>query len=77
MAKNDNFSWEAEIGMLINKMGVPGIFSLTDLYRHKDELQAKYPDNDHIEDTIRATVQQMRKRGVIRFLGKGYYEIIK
>lgn len=50
-------------------------FLLTDMYRFGPELQALFPSNRHIEPKIRQQLQILRDAGLVRFLGRGRYEL--
>ncbi|MGM8870325.1 DpnI domain-containing protein [Psychrobacter sp. 2Y5] len=48
-------------------------FNLKQVYAFADELQGKHPDNNHVKDKIRQQLQVLRDKGIIEFLGRGYY----
>ncbi len=51
-------------------------FELQDLYRYRNHFSKLYPDNKHIEDKIRQTLQFLRDDGLVVFLEPGRYRRI-
>ena len=51
-------------------------FTLDQMYSFIDELQLKYPSNNHIPDKIRQQLQFLRDKGFIAFRGHGVYKKI-
>ncbi|MCD7928652.1 MAG: restriction endonuclease [Clostridiales bacterium] len=49
------------------------VFTLKMVYQFEEELAAKHPNNHNIRAKLRQQLQQLRDRGVIAFLGNGYY----
>lgn len=52
-------------------------FSLDEMYAFANELQAKHPQNLHVQDKIRQQLQYLRDKGYIEFLGRGRYRKIR
>ena len=52
-------------------------FCLRDVYRFEDLLQQKHPDNNNVKPKIRQQLQFLRDKGIIEFLGNGYYRKVK
>lgn len=50
-------------------------FTLDDLYSQTDMFQRRFPQNRHIREKIRQTLQRLRSSGLISFLGGGNYEL--
>lgn len=50
------------------------IFTLSDVYKYKHELQKQYPKNHNVEEKIRQQLQFLRDLGLIEFKGKGLYK---
>lgn len=49
-------------------------FSLDDAYRFVPELKRRFPDNHHVADKVRQTLQFLRDDGVIDFIDDdGHY----
>lgn len=59
----------------INRISTP-VFTLNEVYKFENELQFKYPHNNHIRAKIRQQLQFLRDKGVIEFLGNGKYRKI-
>ena len=51
-------------------------FTLKQMYSFVNELQMKYPENNHIPDKIRQQLQFLRDKGLIEFKGNGVYRKI-
>ncbi|MCD8146714.1 MAG: restriction endonuclease [Clostridiales bacterium] len=49
------------------------VFTLDMVYQFEEKLAAKHPNNHNIRAKLRQQLQQLRDRGVIAFLGNGYY----
>jgi type II restriction enzyme len=53
---------------------VGGTFHLHDLYAFEHRLAEDYPNNNHLRDTIRDKMQELRDRGDVEFVdGEGLY----
>jgi hypothetical protein len=48
-------------------------FWLNDVYKHLDELAARYPRSSTIKESIRRNLQELRDHGLVEFMGNGYY----
>jgi putative restriction endonuclease len=64
--------WKGDLERVLERL--PPRFSLKDTYRFVPLLHSLYPDNRHIEEKIRQTLQVLRDEGKIRFLTPGQYE---
>lgn len=67
--------WTLDIWHCIDRLDKQ--FTLKQVYHFVDELQGKHPDNHHIQDKIRQQLQVLRDKGIIEFLGRGYYRKIR
>ena len=72
-------SWKSEVYFIVKRICPIGqIFNLDDIYKYKEQLQNLYPNNNHIEDKIRQTLQYLRNDGIIEFTdNNGEYKRIK
>ena len=52
-------------------------FSLQDIYAFVEVLQKKHISNNNVEAKIRQQLQILRDKGVIEFLGRGYYRKVE
>ena len=68
----DSRGWKLDVWQCIDRLDDK--FSLKQVYAFSDELQLKHPDNNHIPDKIRQQLQVLRDKGIIDFLGRGYYQ---
>ena len=61
-------SWKSEVYFIVKRIYPIGqMFNLDDIYKYKEQLQNLYPNNNHIEDKIRQTLQYLRNDGIIEF----------
>ena len=65
--------WKSDVFNCINTLPNQE-FTLSELNRFQDLLQAKHPSNQHIPDKIRQQLQQLRDLGLVEFLGNGRYK---
>ena len=72
-------NWKSEVCLIIKQICPIGeMFNLYDIYKHKEQLQNLYPNNNHIEDKIRQTLQYLRDDEIIEFIdNNGEYKRIK
>ena len=68
----DSRGWTLDVWQCIDRLDDK--FTLKQVYAFADELQAKPPDNNHVKDKIRQQLQVLRDKGIIEFLGRGYYQ---
>lgn len=52
-------------------------FTIDQMYSFVDELQLKYPNNNHIQAKIRQQLQFLRDKGFIKFTSRGHYQKIQ
>ena len=52
-------------------------FCLRDMYNFEELLWQKHPANNNVKPKIRQQLQFLRDKGVIEFLGNGYYRKVK
>jgi hypothetical protein len=50
-------------------------FNIGDAYAFAPELSAIYPKNQNVKPKIRQQLQVLRDLGLIRFVGRGEYEV--
>ncbi len=65
--------WKLEIFNEVERLNKQ-YFELTELYKRKEYLKQKYPDNKFVEAKIRQQLQFLRDLGLIKFLGNGRYK---
>lgn len=76
--KEDNIEtrgWLLEVLQCVNNITTTE-FDLAAVYQFEKSLELKYPDNHNIRAKIRQQLQVLRDRGIIEFLGDGYYRKI-
>ncbi len=64
--------WTLDVWQCIDKLDEK--FNLKQVYAFAEELKLKHPDNNHIQDKIRQQLQILRDKGIIEFLGRGFYQ---
>lgn len=64
--------WTLDVWQCIDRLDDK--FTLKQVYAFADELQGKHPGNHHVKDKIRQQLQVLRDKGIIDFLGRGYYQ---
>lgn len=65
-------AWKGDVEQLLTRL--PGRFQLHDTYRFLPLLHSLHPDNRHLEEKVRQTLQVLRDEGKLRFLTPGQYE---
>lgn len=65
-------SWKSDVVALLERL--PPRFTLQDTYRFIPLLHGKHPENRHIEEKVRQTLQVLRDEGRLQFLAPGEYE---
>ena len=68
----ENRGWLLDVLTCINAIDSV-VFSLQDVYAFVEVLQKKHISNNNVEAKIRQQLQILREKGVIEFLGRGYY----
>lgn len=68
--------WLADVLVCVRKLGQE-TFTLADIYEFEGQLKKRHPRNKHIRPKIRQQLQVLRDKGIIEFLGRGDYRIIK
>jgi type II restriction enzyme len=68
--------WMADVLASVRKLDKE-TFTLADIYSFEDELSKLHPRNKHIKPKIRQQLQVLRDQGLVEFLGKGEYRIVK
>lgn len=64
--------WAGLVKSVIERL--PERFALTDVLQYRDFFASHYPDNQFIDAKVRQSLQLLRDRGAIQFLGKGRYQ---
>jgi type II restriction enzyme len=69
----DRRGWLLDVWRCVHELGKRR-FSLLDVYAAEDALSNLHPRNRNVRPKIRQQLQVLRDLGVLRFLGRGYYE---
>lgn len=72
MTNTDHSGWLEDVLDCVNRI-TDDVFILDDIYTFEEELQGKYPKNNHVKDKIRQKLQVLRDNGYIEFMGNGEY----
>lgn len=72
MTNTDHLGWLEDDLDCVNRI-TDDVFTLDDIYTFEEELQEKYPKNNHVKDKIRQKLQVLRDNGYIEFMGNGEY----
>lgn len=72
MTNTDHSGWLEDDLDCVNRI-TDDVFTLDDIYTFEEELQEKYPKNNHVKDKIRQKLQVLRDNGYIEFMGNGEY----
>ncbi len=67
--------WTADVLRCIRSLE-KSRFLLAEVYSFERELAALYPANKNIKAKIRQQLQVLRDKGVLRFVGRGAYELL-
>jgi len=68
--------WLTDVLACIRNLGKDE-FTLSEIYSFEEMLKKLHPRNKHIRPKIRQQLQILRDKGVIEFLGKGRYRVLK
>ena len=67
-------TWKSAVDEVLRQL--PREFNLEDVRRFNKTLSALFPRNYHIDAKVRQTLQILRDRGQLEFLGGGHYRKI-
>jgi MoxR-like ATPase len=71
-------SWKEDLDKVIkNNWNSDETFTLEEIYKFEDDFQKLYPDNNHVREKLRQTLQKLRDDNLVEFLSdRGEYKII-
>lgn len=69
--------WNFIVYILIKNNFNYNPFTLNSLYAFESSFRQVYPDNFHIKDKLRQTLQNLRDKGLVTFHSKGNYQLIQ
>lgn len=67
--------WALDVLNVLRRLG-RAQFTLEDVYKFENELQASHPDNHNVRPKIRQQLQVLRDLGLARFIGRGEYVLL-
>jgi hypothetical protein len=73
--KSELKGWNYIVYMLIKNHFENREFSLDEIYAFVPYFKTAYPKNNHIEDKIRQTLQNLRDKELVSFEEKGKYRL--
>jgi hypothetical protein len=76
MKTGDLKGWNHIVYTLIKNNFKNFKFKLSELYAFEQDFRSLYPDNFHIKDKLRQTLQNLRDFGLLTFLEKGEYQLL-
>lgn len=65
-------TWTGDVQKIVSKLGKK--FTLAEVYRFKNQLAKKHPENNNIEAKIRQQLQILRDEGKVVFVAPGVYK---
>ncbi len=68
--------WLSDVLSCVRKLGKIE-FTLNEIYCFEEVLKQMHPRNKHIKAKIRQQLQILRDKGILEFLGRGRYRVIK
>ena len=68
--------WNFIVYTLVKNNFKQNAFNLEDLYAFEKYVQQVYPSNFHIKDKLRQTLQNLRDKGLLKFVSKGTYQLL-
>lgn len=68
--------WLTDVLACVRKLG-KNEFTLNEMYGFSEMLGKMHPWNKNVKPKIRQQLQLLRDRGIVEFLGKGMYRVIK
>jgi hypothetical protein len=66
--------WKQHLFALLNESVKGSRFTLDDAYALTPTLSKQYPNNRHVQEKIRQTLQYLRDLGLLEFTEKGLYQ---
>jgi len=72
-------TWDDELrNLVVRNWTVGQTFVLNDVYRHEPHFSSIHPNNRHIREKLRQTLQHLRDEGLIAFVDdQGSYRRIR
>jgi len=67
--------WTSDVLKIVQEQR--DVFNLTDIYCHEKYFKKLHPENNNIRAKIRQQLQILRDNNLVKFKGKGIYEVIK
>lgn len=67
--------WALDVLNVLRRLG-KAQFTLKDVYKFENELQASHPNNHNVRPKIRQQLQVLRDLGLTRFNGRGEYVLL-
>jgi type II restriction enzyme len=72
---HDARGWTLDMLNAVRRLG-KNEFTLGEVYAFADELAHLHPQNRNIEPKIRQQLQELRKLGILEFVGRGNYRVL-
>lgn len=69
--------WDFIVYILLKNNFKYNIFKLSDLYAFEPYFCQVYPENIHVKEKLRQTLQHLRDKGLLIFITKGIYQLMQ
>ena len=69
--------WNFIVYILIKNNFKYNSFNLNNLYAFEPYFKQVYPENLHVKEKLRQTLQNLRNKGFLNFVSKGNYQLIQ
>jgi len=67
--------WDSELKTIVQRdFSVGEHFTLDEIYGYQGHFSELYPDNRHVKDKLRQTLQHLRDDGIVEFVDRGIYK---
>lgn len=76
MAHTELKGWNNIVYTILKTYFSSNEFKLKDLYEFEPHFKILYPENYHIKDKLRQTLQNLRDKGLLEFVSRGVYNLI-
>jgi type II restriction enzyme len=73
---HESRGWTADVLARVRRLD-QRMFTLQDIYAFEEELSKLHPKNRHVRAKIRQQLQVLRDRGILKFLNRGLYLVLK
>ncbi|MGD9605718.1 MAG: GIY-YIG nuclease family protein [Bacilli bacterium] len=76
MRKDQLSGWNYIVFTLLKNNFKYSTFKLHDLYKFEPYFSNVYPQNFHVKEKLRQTLQNLRDKGLLKFISSGEYQLL-